>query len=50
MVTLLVQLCSVNNGRFYIPGETKETEMLKRKAICNGLFVIADLIIKTSQV
>lgn len=38
-VNLIISLASLANTRFYIPGETKEVEALRRKAILNGLLV-----------
>jgi len=36
-VSLIITLGSVTNTKFYIPGETKEVETLRRKAIMNGI-------------
>ena len=36
-VSLIITLGSVTNNKFYIPGETKEVETLRRKAIMNGI-------------
>jgi hypothetical protein len=36
-VSLIITLGSVANTKFYIPGETKEVETLRRKAIMNGI-------------
>lgn len=36
-VSLIISLGSVTNTKFYIPGETKEVEALRRKAIMNGI-------------
>jgi hypothetical protein len=36
-VSLIISLGSVTNNKFYIPGETKEVEALRRKSIMHGL-------------
>jgi len=43
-----VQLCSLNTSKFYVPGETKEIENLRKKAILNGALVVAEMIVKLS--
>ena len=35
----MITLGSVSNSKFYIPGETKEVETLRRKAIMNGILI-----------
>jgi hypothetical protein len=44
-VALIVTLGSVSNNKFYIPGETKEVEGLRRKAIMNGILVFVQAVI-----
>jgi len=39
-VSLIITLASVSSNKFYIPGETKEVEALRRKAIGNGLLIM----------
>jgi len=38
-------LGSVTNTKFYIPGETKEVDALRRKAIMNGILAFVQAII-----
>ena len=40
-VNLVVNITSLNTNRFYIPGETKEVEALRRKGILNGMIIFA---------
>jgi hypothetical protein len=44
-VSLIITLGSVTNTKFYIPGETKEVETLRRKAIMNGILAFVQAII-----
>ncbi len=44
-VSLIISLGSITNNKFYIPGETKEVEALRRKAIMNGILVFVQAII-----
>jgi type III secretion system FlhB-like substrate exporter len=39
----------VSSNKFYIPGETKEIEMLKKKGINNGSIIVADYIVKMAK-
>jgi hypothetical protein len=41
----MVNLASIINTKFYIPGETKEVEALRRKAILNGILIYVQAII-----
>lgn len=49
MIQLLVILSSMANNKFYIPGETKEVEVVRKKAIINGVIVLADIIVKITE-
>jgi hypothetical protein len=42
----MITLGSVSNSKFYIPGETKEVESLRRKAIMNGILIFIQAIIQ----
>jgi hypothetical protein len=42
---LLIALASMSNSRFYIPGETKEQQALRRKAILNGLIIFMQFLV-----
>jgi hypothetical protein len=44
-VSLVISLGSVNNTKFYIPGETKEVEALRKKAIMHGILAFVQAII-----
>ena len=44
LINLLITLSSVTNSKYYIPGETKAIEQLRRKAILCGLMNVADLL------
>jgi hypothetical protein len=44
-IGLIVSLASIINTRFYIPGETKEIEALRRKAILNGVLIFVQALI-----
>lgn len=44
-IGLIVSLASIINTRFYIPGETKEVESLRRKAIMNGVLIFVQALI-----
>lgn len=35
----MISLASVSHTKFYIPGETKEVDALRRKSITNGMLV-----------
>lgn len=37
----------MNATKFYIPGETKEIEALRRRALLNGVILIADILVET---
>jgi hypothetical protein len=45
-VTMMISLASVSPSKFYIPGETKEIESLRHKAILNGLLVFLQYLLK----
>ena len=36
----------MNTAKYYIPGETKEIEALRRKGILNGSILISDIIVE----
>jgi hypothetical protein len=42
----MITLGSVSNSKFYIPGETKEVESLRRKAIMNGILIFIQAVIQ----
>jgi hypothetical protein len=44
-VSLIITLASVSSNKFYIPGETKEVEALRRKAIGNGLLIMMQAVL-----
>lgn len=46
-IHLLCMLCTVKTNRFYIPGETKMVENLKKIAFDNGLFTTLTYIYKS---
>ena len=46
MISLFITLCSVNTAKYYIPGETKEIESLRRKGILNGSILISDVVVE----
>lgn len=48
-MTLFIQICSINSAKYYIPGETREIEALKRKALLNGAKIVVDIIMKFSK-
>ncbi|CDW75515.1 tubulin-tyrosine ligase family protein [Stylonychia lemnae] len=41
----LLIVSSISNSKYYIPGETKEIEQLRKKSIMNGVMIISDMII-----
>ena len=45
----MIMLSSVNNNKFHIPGQTKEIEAIRRKAIINGLIVAVDIIMQVGK-
>lgn len=46
LISLFIILCSVNTAKYYIPGETKEIELLRRRGILNGAILISDVIVE----
>lgn len=44
---MVTSLASVSNSKFYIPGETKEVQALRRKAILNGLIIFIQYLVAT---
>jgi hypothetical protein len=42
----MITLGSVSSSKFYIPGETKEVESLRRKAIMNGILIFIQAVIQ----
>jgi len=44
-----VQVSSISNNKFYIPGETKEIEQLRKKSIMSGMVILADMIFKRTK-
>jgi AraC-like DNA-binding protein len=49
LVQLLILVSSVTNSKFYIPGETKEVEQLRKRSITHGIITMADLITKMNK-
>jgi hypothetical protein len=49
LISVFILICSVNTAKFYIPGETKEIEALRRRGILNGSILISDVIVEVCQ-